>query len=1481
MRRILLVALMVSVVFGVPSTINYQGKLTDASGVALNGYYNMEFRIYDAASGGTLLWSESHSSVPVMKGLFNVLLGETDPINLPFDGQYYLEIQVGSDVLTPRIPLSAVAYAFRANIADSVAGGAGQVLTLSFGSDDTLRLTQSVGSSFAVNIPVKEDDLSDNSVNDLGDVSTSGVSAGQVLKWNGSAWVPADDEIGAVSWDTLQAYYDTLQLQTSGSAQVHWDNLVSVPAGFADGVDDVDDADNVVGNEYNTALSFDDGTNTLSLTDGGGTLTATIDNEADDLSDNSIGDLGDVSTSGVSAGQVLKWDGSAWVPADDDTGTGGGGSSQWTATATYIYPDSAGEAVKIYNNGRVYADVSGGVSAGQAAVRGDVSATVWGALGYYDGTNYRAGEFSGDVEIINSGNLYVSGQIFDGDASDPDVNIGEDLTVSGDIDGNGDITINGSATFCAGGFGYVNVNNARIVNVAEPTAAQDAATKNYVDSNFLQTVNTSAPVVGNGTSGSPVTVATGGITTSYLADNAVTTAKIADEAVTAAKISASGGSEGQVLKVVSGVVQWADDEGGTAGVNSVTAGDGLSNSGTSSDPVLDVNAGDGLGISSDQLVVNVDGTTIEIASDQLRVPVGGIGSTQLADGAVTGTKIAPMGASAGEVLKWNGTVWAPATDNVNDADASATNEVITAFSYSDLTDTLAITEAGNTWKVEIDNEADDLSDNYIYDLSDVSVSSPSAGEVLKWNGSAWVNSADNTGTDDQTLSWSGSGPYLIDIEGTSNDAGVKAGVGISLSLTGDTLVITNTGDLSNTNELQTLSLSGANLTISSGNTVSFSGWDTDASNDLTTSTSFSGDVSGTYNSLNINSGVVGNSEIADATQFVDVYTNGSYRFSVTDGSQTLDFNEGTGIDISYNATGHDVTITHQDMSSQGSVNNSDGTVIQDVTLDYTGHVTGLASVNLDDRYAQGSGTSGRAVRWTGTRSVGNSAIYDDGSGHIGIGTNYNSNYRVYAYYSSDVYTYLASSTNSVYGYDHDAGSSSRTSIRGSRDNDYTGDLSGDYGVRGNNYNSGQGGGCYYSRAGIGADSPSTDPGGSDEYDYLFGLEGEQVASGPRFSGGVIGAYTSSRFGALAYTKTDGSYYGLYYNGGSGNGSGLLRSNPEMGDILNEPIVASIGAGGTGALFGHITRGEIYGQYVAGERYGQYVTGEVITNKNYTVLTDVGEDERIPTYAVTSPEVEVYTGGTGTISGREVEVKFDTRFARVVDPESDVIVTVTPIGEWHKLYIKEVKSDGFVVATDEEVSDARFTYIAIGHRRDSNPDIPEEVLDPHYDRIMKGYLAYEKDGSPYAIWFNRRTGKFEHGELDPEYAHRENIRKLLEAPHPGNGIYDYALYESYHGRYIGQDCPECEPVTFEDIQNLAQYSDGIRELRDKIEYNVQLYREFKGYLSRVQSGEVLKTDEIEYLNKQTENNPDNPVILGIWGEIMRLNEKNLQSSAPEK
>ena len=99
----------------IPRVINYQGKLTDKEGYALNGTYNVTFRLYDAAAAGNLLWQEVHSSISVQKGLFSVILGSTTPLDLTFDKQYYLSIQVGADPeMTPRQQLASAPYALMA-----------------------------------------------------------------------------------------------------------------------------------------------------------------------------------------------------------------------------------------------------------------------------------------------------------------------------------------------------------------------------------------------------------------------------------------------------------------------------------------------------------------------------------------------------------------------------------------------------------------------------------------------------------------------------------------------------------------------------------------------------------------------------------------------------------------------------------------------------------------------------------------------------------------------------------------------------------------------------------------------------------------------------------------------------------------------------------------------------------------------------------------------------------------------------------------------------------------------------------------------------------------------------------------------------------------------------------------------------------------------------------------------------------------------
>jgi hypothetical protein len=96
----------------IPRTINYQGVLTDAGGLAVpDGTYSMTFRLYDVLSGGSPLWEETQGSITVTKGIFNVTLGSVALLDLPFDEQYFLGISVeGEAELTPRIYLDAAAY---------------------------------------------------------------------------------------------------------------------------------------------------------------------------------------------------------------------------------------------------------------------------------------------------------------------------------------------------------------------------------------------------------------------------------------------------------------------------------------------------------------------------------------------------------------------------------------------------------------------------------------------------------------------------------------------------------------------------------------------------------------------------------------------------------------------------------------------------------------------------------------------------------------------------------------------------------------------------------------------------------------------------------------------------------------------------------------------------------------------------------------------------------------------------------------------------------------------------------------------------------------------------------------------------------------------------------------------------------------------------------------------------------------------------
>jgi hypothetical protein len=97
------------------TTVNYQGRLADPAGNPKDGVFGMTFALYDAPTGGSLVWGpENHTAVPVSEGLFSVGLGGQTSGGIPtsaWNGDRYLEITVGGETLSPRELIRSVPIA--------------------------------------------------------------------------------------------------------------------------------------------------------------------------------------------------------------------------------------------------------------------------------------------------------------------------------------------------------------------------------------------------------------------------------------------------------------------------------------------------------------------------------------------------------------------------------------------------------------------------------------------------------------------------------------------------------------------------------------------------------------------------------------------------------------------------------------------------------------------------------------------------------------------------------------------------------------------------------------------------------------------------------------------------------------------------------------------------------------------------------------------------------------------------------------------------------------------------------------------------------------------------------------------------------------------------------------------------------------------------------------------------------------------------
>jgi len=115
------------------TAFNFQGYLTDVNQQPLTGQYDIQFSLYDVASGGNALATDVVAPVNVNHGLFSTFV---DFGNVKFDGNaYWLEVgfRLNGDsnpyqVQTPRIQIQPVPYSLYAGTAGTANGVAASVV---------------------------------------------------------------------------------------------------------------------------------------------------------------------------------------------------------------------------------------------------------------------------------------------------------------------------------------------------------------------------------------------------------------------------------------------------------------------------------------------------------------------------------------------------------------------------------------------------------------------------------------------------------------------------------------------------------------------------------------------------------------------------------------------------------------------------------------------------------------------------------------------------------------------------------------------------------------------------------------------------------------------------------------------------------------------------------------------------------------------------------------------------------------------------------------------------------------------------------------------------------------------------------------------------------------------------------------------------------------------------------------------------------